>query len=222
VYCDGPQGEAHTGLSVGVSRKQRVAERIKHGRRAGVHRQLRVINDGAHPPTFCGIGKPEFIELPTIFVIFQPQKQLVDHLVKVPLLGSQTGVVTRPVIVRQARRQFDRHASSLWRPPGLCSRCVAQSSSGQGLNRDGSRRTLYGHRFVFIRSASAMASVLCALNTPKGSNSSSLTSTNVSPLTSPQLEKRKVYGFVQASYGPPPVLEVVRSFVTAIKPRSVA
>jgi hypothetical protein len=57
-----------------------VRERIKHGRRAVVHRQLQVINDGADPRTFCGIGKPEFIELPTIFVICQPQKQLVDHV----------------------------------------------------------------------------------------------------------------------------------------------
>jgi hypothetical protein len=75
LYCDGPQGEAHSALSVGVSRKQRVTERIKHGRPDGVHRQLQVINDGAHAATFCGIGKPEFIEFPTIFVILQPQKQ---------------------------------------------------------------------------------------------------------------------------------------------------
>jgi hypothetical protein len=104
LYCDGPQGEAPGGLSVGVSRKQRVTKGIKHGRPAGVHRQLQVVNDGAHPPTFCGIGKPEFIELPTIFVICQPQKHLVDHVLKVHLLGSQTRVVTRPLIVRQARR----------------------------------------------------------------------------------------------------------------------
>jgi hypothetical protein len=37
---------------------QRVTERIKHGWPAGVHRQLRVINDRAHPPKFYGIGKP--------------------------------------------------------------------------------------------------------------------------------------------------------------------
>jgi hypothetical protein len=37
---------------------QRVTEWIKHGWPAGVHRQLQVINDGAHPPKFCGIGKP--------------------------------------------------------------------------------------------------------------------------------------------------------------------
>jgi hypothetical protein len=34
---------------------RRVTERIKHGWPAGVHRQLQVINDGAHPPKFCGI-----------------------------------------------------------------------------------------------------------------------------------------------------------------------
>jgi hypothetical protein len=34
----------------------------------------------------------------------QPQKQLVDHVLKVHLLGSQIRVVTRPLIVRQARR----------------------------------------------------------------------------------------------------------------------
>jgi hypothetical protein len=56
LYCGGPQGEAHSDLSAGVSRKQRVAERSKHSRPAGVHRQLQVINDGAHPPTFCGNG----------------------------------------------------------------------------------------------------------------------------------------------------------------------
>ena len=82
-------------LVVGVSCKQRVTERIKHGRPAGVHRQLQVINDSAHPPAFRSVGKPEFVELPTIFVIFQPQKQLVDHVVQVHLLGSQTRVVTR-------------------------------------------------------------------------------------------------------------------------------
>jgi hypothetical protein len=48
------------------------------------------------------------------------------------------------------------------------------------------------HGFVFIRSASATAFVLRALNPHGRSNSSSLASTNVSLLTSPQPENRKV------------------------------
>jgi hypothetical protein len=62
-------GKSRGGLSVRMGRKQRMTERIKHGRPTSVHRQLQVIDNGAHPPTFCGIGEPEFIELPTIFVI---------------------------------------------------------------------------------------------------------------------------------------------------------
>ena len=48
------------------------------------------------------------------------------------------------------------------------------------------------HGFVFVRSASAMPLVVRGLNPQDGSNSSSLTSTNVSVLTSPQLHTRKV------------------------------
>jgi hypothetical protein len=48
------------------------------------------------------------------------------------------------------------------------------------------------HRFVFIRSVSAPPFILGALNPHDGSSSSSLTSTNVSLLISPQPEKRKV------------------------------
>jgi hypothetical protein len=48
------------------------------------------------------------------------------------------------------------------------------------------------HGCVFIRSASATAFVLRALNLQDGSNSSGLTSTNVPPLASPPPEKQKV------------------------------
>jgi hypothetical protein len=68
----------------------------------------------------------------------------------------------------------------------------AQSSSGQALNCDGSRTTLYGRRFVFIRSASATLFGLCALDPQYWSSPSRLTSTNASLLTSPQPENRKV------------------------------
>jgi hypothetical protein len=50
------------------------------------------------------------------------------------------------------------------------------------------------HEFVFIRSASATPSILRALNPQDRSNSSSLTSTNVSHLTSRPPENRKVGG----------------------------
>jgi hypothetical protein len=57
---------------------------------------------------------------------------------------------------------------------GLWSRYVAQSSSGQGLNCDFSQRTLYGRRFVLIRSASAMLIGLYALNPQDWSSPSKL------------------------------------------------
>jgi hypothetical protein len=65
------------GLAVGARYKQRVTRRINHGRSTGVHRQLQVINDCAHPPTLSSVDKPEFIELPTIFVVLQPQSSSV-------------------------------------------------------------------------------------------------------------------------------------------------
>ena len=61
-------------LSVGVSCKRRVTQWVKNGRSTGVHHHLQVINDGAHPPTLRSVGKPEFVKLPTIFVILEPQK----------------------------------------------------------------------------------------------------------------------------------------------------
>jgi hypothetical protein len=54
------------------------------------------------------------------------------------------------------------------------------------------------HGFVFIRPSSATPLVVPALNSQDGSSSSSLTSTNVSLLTSPQPEKRKVAGSIPA------------------------
>ena len=51
-----------------------MTQRSQHCRPAGVHRCLWVINDGAHPLTFYGVGKPVFVELPTIFVILQPRE----------------------------------------------------------------------------------------------------------------------------------------------------
>src|ERR1700757_3459442 len=130
---------------VGLRYKQRVTQRIKHGRPTGVYRQLQLLNDRAHPPALCSVGKPEFIELPTMFVIFQPKKQLVDHVVQVYLLSSQTRVISRPLTIRQARRQFDRHV------PSVCSRCVPQRRLE--VNRDGSRTdgesfVTYGWRLV--------------------------------------------------------------------------
>jgi hypothetical protein len=53
------------------------------------------------------------------------------------------------------------------------------------------------HRFVFIRSASATPFRLPALKPQDGSNSSGLTSTNVSVLISPQLHTREVAGSIQ-------------------------
>ena len=50
----------------------------------------------------------------------------------------------------------------------------------------------YGSQVRFIRSASATRLVTCALNPQDQPSSSSLTSTNVSLLTSPQPENRKV------------------------------
>jgi len=97
---------------------QRLTQRIKHGRPTGVHRQLQLLNDPTHPPTLFSVDQPEFIELPTIFVILEPQNQFVDHVVQVHLLSSQTRVITRPLTIRQARRQFDRHV------PSVCSRSL--------------------------------------------------------------------------------------------------
>ena len=53
-------------------------------------------------------------------------------------------------------------------------------------------------RSVFIRSLSATPVVACALNPQNESSSSSLTSPNVSVLTSPQLHTRKVAGSIPA------------------------
>jgi hypothetical protein len=56
--------------------------------------------------------------------------------------------------------------------------------------------------FLFIRSASATPFILRALNPQDGSNSSSLTSTNVSVVISPQLHTRKVAGSIPAATTP--------------------
>ena len=73
--------------------------------------------------------------------------------------------------------------------------------------RESRTRVLPGHALrpclrirgsVFIRSASATPVVACALNPQNESSSSSLTSPNVSVLTSPQLHTRKVAGSIPA------------------------
>jgi hypothetical protein len=54
------------------------------------------------------------------------------------------------------------------------------------------RPVLTDHRFVFIRSGSAVPFESGALNPENWSSSSTLTSTSVAPLTSPQLHTQKV------------------------------
>ena len=66
-----------------------MTQRIEQGAPTGMHRRLETINDGAYPSTLYSVGKLVFVEFPTIFVILQLQKQLIDHVVQVHLLSSQ-------------------------------------------------------------------------------------------------------------------------------------
>ncbi len=90
-----------------------MSQRIEHARRAGVYRRVQVTNDGAHLPMLCRIVQPQFRELPPIFMILQPQQQLVGGIVQLQLLCGQTRVIARPFAIRQARPQSDRRAPSL-------------------------------------------------------------------------------------------------------------
>lgn len=61
-------------LSLGVGRKQCAGKRVKHSRPTCVHSHLQLLDDGADPLRVRGIVKSKFVKLPTIFVIFKPQK----------------------------------------------------------------------------------------------------------------------------------------------------
>ena len=71
---------------------------------------------------------------------------------------------------------------------------MTDNNLGNYVTADKDRPVPTDHEFVFIRSTSATAFILGALNAQDGSNSSSLTSRNVSILISPQPHTRKVAG----------------------------
>jgi len=51
-----------------------VAKRVKHSWPTCVHSHLQVLDDGADPLGIRGVVKSKFVKLPSILVIFKPQK----------------------------------------------------------------------------------------------------------------------------------------------------
>jgi hypothetical protein len=86
----------------------------------------------------------------------------------------------------------DSQPKRIEHPGSIFSTGVWKQSANNGWRIQDVRPTPTNHGSVLIRSISATPFVPCALNPLDGSNSSSLTSTNGSLLTSPQPEKRKV------------------------------
>ncbi|KEF97785.1 hypothetical protein K883_02561 [Mycobacterium sp. TKK-01-0059] len=57
-----------------MSYRQRVTQRMKYGWPTRMHRQPQLLNDCVHLTSLFSVGKSEFIKLPTIFMILQPQE----------------------------------------------------------------------------------------------------------------------------------------------------
>lgn len=92
----------HRTLCVRGSRKYRMSKRLKHCRPTSVDRIVQVVNNRPHPATLVTVRKTEFVELPTIFVIRQPQNQLIDHLVQIDRPSTAARAVSSLEVCREA------------------------------------------------------------------------------------------------------------------------